>query len=136
MASQAADAGEVPVGAVVVLEGVILGCGFNRPIALHDPSSHAEIMALREAAKQVGNYRLLNATLYVTLEPCMMCIGAMVHARIQRLVFGACDPKTGAVQSVAQLLQLPHLNHKISVTSGVMAEQCGEILRQFFKSRR
>jgi tRNA(adenine34) deaminase len=136
LAQQAADTGEVPVGAVIVLNGQIIGRGFNQSIALHDPSSHAEIMALRDAAKNIANYRLIDSTLYVTLEPCMMCIGAIVHARIRRVVFGAYDPKTGAVASVAELFKAPYLNHQVEVSGGVLAGPCGEMLRTFFKSRR
>ncbi len=136
LAQCAAANAEVPVGAVVVLNNEIIGRGYNQPITLHDPSSHAEIMALRDAAKSVANYRLLDATLYVTLEPCMMCVGAMVHARIKRVVFGAYDPKTGAAESVAQLFQSTYLNHQVEVTGGVLADACGEMLRAFFKKRR
>lgn len=136
LAKQAQAVGEVPVGAVVVLNDQIIGEGYNRPIGLHDPSAHAEIMAMRAAAEKVGNYRLLGATLYVTLEPCMMCIGAMVHARIQRVVFGAHDPKTGAVESVATLFESPYLNHRVEVLGGLLAEECSVMLKDFFRARR
>ncbi len=137
LASEAASLGEVPVGAVVVNpEGVIVGRGYNQPIARHDPSAHAEIMALRDAALQTGNYRLPGHTLVVTLEPCVMCAGAMMHARIAQLVFGAHDPKTGACGSVVNLFAESRLNHHTKVTGGVMAENCGALLRSFFATRR
>ncbi|MFM1895550.1 MAG: hypothetical protein RLZZ385_624 [Pseudomonadota bacterium] len=128
--------GEVPVGAVVVADGELLGSGYNRPIAAHDPTAHAEIQALRAAALGRNNYRLPGATLYVTLEPCCMCVGAMLHARIARLVFGAREPKAGAVVSQLQLLQAGHFNHSIAYEEGVLAEQCGMILKKFFQQRR
>jgi tRNA(adenine34) deaminase len=136
LAGQAALAGEVPVGAIVVKDGVIVGRGYNAPILQHDPSAHAEIQAMRDAANTLGNYRLVGCTLYVTLEPCAMCSGAMQHARIARLVYGASDPKTGACGSVINLMAEPRLNHHTEVSSGVMAEQCGTVLSQFFASRR
>ncbi|HLD08811.1 MAG TPA: tRNA adenosine(34) deaminase TadA [Methylophilaceae bacterium] len=136
LASQAALAGEVPVGAIVVKDGVVIGRGFNAPIGLHDPSAHAEIQALRDAAKNLGNYRLVGCTLYVTIEPCAMCAGAIQHARIARLVYGARDPKTGACGSVVNLMAEPRLNHHTQISGGVMAEECGAILSQFFASRR
>lgn len=136
LAMQAASHQEVPVGAVVVKDGVIIGRGSNAPIALHDPSAHAEILALRDAAKNIGNYRLVDCTLYVTLEPCAMCAGAIQHARIARLVYGAADPKTGACGSVVDLMSEPKLNHHTQVTSGVLAEDCGHMLSNFFKARR
>lgn len=140
LAERGASEGEVPVGAVLVHHNgtadVSVGEAWNRPIAIQDPTAHAEILALRAAAIQLGNYRLLNSTLYVTLEPCAMCVGAMIQARIGRLVFGAFDPKAGAVQSVFQLLDSASLNHKISYNGGVMAEECAAILRQFFQVRR
>jgi tRNA(adenine34) deaminase len=136
LAQRAAQEGEVPVGAVVVRDGELLGEGWNRPIATHDPSAHAEIMALREAGKRAGNYRLPGATLYVTLEPCPMCCGAMVHARIARVVFGATDPKTGAAGSVFSLLQSPLHNHEVKVEGGMLADECGRELREFFQQRR
>lgn len=136
LAQRAAAEGEVPVGAVVVKDGVVIGEGWNRPIAAHDPTAHAEIQALRAAALHIGNYRLVDTTLYVTLEPCAMCAGAMVHARVRRVVYGAADPRTGAAGSVFNLLQAQHLNHQAEVTSGVLAEECGALLREFFQARR
>ena len=136
LASQARDQGEVPVGAIVVLEGAVIGEGFNQQISLADPSAHAEMQAMRKAARRLDNYRLANTTLYVTLEPCTMCAGAMVHARIKRLVYGAADPKTGATGSVFNLVQAEQLNHQLEVDSGVMAKECGELLRDFFRGRR
>ena len=136
LARRAGDEGEVPVGAVVVLNGQPVGEGWNRPIAAMDPTAHAEINALREAGRKVGAYRLPGATLYVTLEPCFMCAGAMVHARIERLVFGASDPKSGACGGVFDLLGQPYHNHKLTVTGGVLAEEAGALLRTFFRARR
>ena len=130
------EAGEVPVGAVVVLDGEIVGRGFNQPITARDPSAHAEIMALRDAGRRLGNYRLPGATLYVTLEPCAMCSGALMHARVERVVFGARDPKTGAVGSVVNLFAEERLNHHATVEGGVLAEECGAMLSAFFASRR
>ncbi len=136
LARQAQAAGEVPVGAVVVRNGKIIGEGWNQPIRAVDPSAHAEMVALRAAAAQLGNYRLLDTTLYVTLEPCAMCAGAMVHARIARVVCGAADPKAGAGGSVFNLLASDRLNHRAEITSGVLGEECGELLRRFFQARR
>lgn len=136
LAGQAALAGEVPVGAIVVKDGVIVGRGYNAPISQHDPSAHAEIQAMRDAANTLGNYRLVGCTLYVTLEPCAMCSGAMQHARIARLVYGASDPKTGACGSIINLMAEPRLNHHTEVSSGVMAAECGAVLSNFFASRR
>ncbi len=136
LARKAEAEGEVPVGALVVRDGAIIGRGWNHPIAVHDPTAHAEIIAMREAAQKLNNYRLTNTTLYVTLEPCAMCAGAMVHARVKRLVFGATDPRAGAAGSVFNLVQTAYLNHRLEVTGGVMAEECGEILKQFFVDRR
>lgn len=136
LADRAAEEGEVPVGAVVVKAGKIVGEGWNRPIVSNDPTAHAEIQALRQAAERIGNYRLIDTTLYVTLEPCAMCAGAMVHARIQRLVFSARDSKTGAAGSVMNLVQHPQLNHQVDITEGVLAEVSSEKLRQFFRNRR
>jgi tRNA(adenine34) deaminase len=136
LAGRAEAAGEVPVGAVLVHEGRVLGEGCNGPVAAHDPTAHAEIRALREAAVRVGNYRLPDTTLYVTLEPCSMCVGAMIHARIARLVFGAPDPKTGAAGGALDLVAHPSHNHRIRVTGGVLAEECAERLRAFFRERR
>ena len=132
----AAERREVPVGAVVVVEGRIVGRAGNRTIADCDPTAHAEIIALREAAKAVGNYRLLGATLYVTIEPCAMCTGAMVHARIARLVYGAEDPKGGAVRSCFSILDSPQLNHRVEVTSGILADEAAAVLKDFFAARR
>ena len=128
--------GEVPVGAVVVSDGAIIGRGYNQPIISHDPSAHAEIIAMREAAARIGNYRLTGCELYVTLEPCVMCAGAIMHARIARLVFGAADPKTGACGSVVNLFAEASLNHHATVVPGVMAAECGARLSAFFSQRR
>ena len=135
-AQRALEAGEVPVGAVVVCEGRIIGRGWNRNIAGSDPTAHAEIIALREAGATLGNHRLTGCDLFVTIEPCPMCAGALVHARIKRLVYGANDPKAGAVQSVMQVLNHPQLNHKLEVRSGVLAGRSAELLQTFFKNRR
>ena len=136
LASRAAAAGEVPVGAVVVRGDEIVGRGYNQPISGNDPSAHAEIMALRDAGRTLGNYRLLDCDLYVTLEPCVMCSGAIMHARIRRVVFGAGDPKTGACGSVVDLFADTKLNHHATVTGGVMAGEAVELLQSFFASRR
>ncbi len=136
LARQAAQAGEVPVGAVVVKDGRIVGRGYNQPISRHDPSAHAEMVALRDAARHIGNYRLVGCELYVTLEPCVMCIGAMFHARIARVVFGARDPKTGAAGSVFDLFAETRLNHHARTHGGVLAEECGKVLSDFFAMRR
>ena len=136
LARQAEAAGEVPVGAVVVKEGVIIGRGFNAPISRHDPSAHAEMLALREAAQHLGNYRLVGCELFVTLEPCVMCAGAIMHARIARLVYGACDYKTGACGGVLNIFAEPRLNHHAEVSGGVLAEECGLLLSNFFAARR
>jgi tRNA(adenine34) deaminase len=130
------EAGEVPVGAVLVVEGEIVGRGFNQPITSSDPTAHAEIMALRDAGRRLGNYRLPGGTLYVTLEPCVMCSGAIMHARVERIVFGARDPKTGAVGSVVNLFAEERLNHHATVEGGVLAEECGALLSAFFAARR
>lgn len=136
LARQAAALEEVPVGAVVERDGKIIGRGFNHPIGQHDPTAHAEIMALREAAASLGNYRLPGCTLYVTLEPCAMCVGAIIHARIARIVFGASDPKTGACGSVIDLFAETRLNHHTEVFGGILAEECGALLSSFFSARR
>lgn len=137
LAHQAQEVGEVPVGAVIVsADNQVLGTGYNQVIQRHDPTAHAEIIALRSAAESLSNYRLIQTTLYVTLEPCCMCAGAMVHARIQRLVFGASDPKTGAAGSVFNLLGGAPLNHRVEVTQGCQQDACALILRNFFKERR
>jgi len=136
LAAEAARCGEVPVGAVVVRDGEILGRGFNRPIGSADPTAHAEIIAMREAATKLGNYRLVGCELYVTLEPCAMCVGAMLHARVARVVFGARDPKTGACGSVVDLPAVERLNHHATFEGGVLAEECGALLKKFFAERR
>jgi tRNA(adenine34) deaminase len=137
--SQARNAwalGEVPVGALIVKEGQVIATGFNQPIGNHDPTAHAEIMALRAAATILGNYRLPGCEMYVTLEPCAMCAGAMMHARLARVVFGASDPKTGACGSVLNLFEQEKLNHHTELTAGVLAEECGTLLKEFFAERR
>ena len=136
LAGQAAALDEVPVGAVLVLDGRIVGEGYNAPISQSDPTAHAEIRALRAAAAACGNYRLPGSVLYVTLEPCPMCVGAILHARVARVVFGAPDPKTGAAGSVVDLFASERLNHHASVTGGILAEDCAALLRQFFAQRR
>jgi tRNA(adenine34) deaminase len=136
LARQAAEAGEVPVGAVVVRDGTIVGRGYNQPVGSHDPTAHAEILALRDAARQLGNYRLGECDLYVTLEPCAMCSGAIMHARIRRLVFGAADPKTGACGSVVDLFGHGKLNHHARVTAGLLAPESAALLQGFFAARR
>jgi len=132
----AAIAGEVPVGAVLVRDGKIISRGFNQPIANSDPSAHAEMMALRAAAQIESNYRLPGSTLYVTLEPCIMCAGAILHARVERVVFGAADPKTGAAGSVLNVFSEKQINHQTLVEGGIMGDECGQLLRNFFKERR
>ncbi len=136
LASEGAALGEVPVGAVVVKDGVIVGEGFNQPISSHDPTAHAEVVALRAAAQQIGNYRLVDCTLYVTLEPCLMCCGALVHARIGTVIFGADEPKAGSVHSQLSALALPHLNYRVASRGGVLAAECAVLLSDFFRSRR
>jgi tRNA(adenine34) deaminase len=131
-----AGAGEVPVGAVVVIDEAIAGAGFNQPIGSHDPTAHAEIVAIREAARRVGNYRLTGSTMYVTVEPCLMCVGAMIHARVGTLVFGALEPKSGAIESAVRAHESPGLNHAFEVVQGVLADECREIIQAFFKARR
>ena len=135
-AKLAAIAGEVPVGAILVRDGQIISRAFNKPISNHDPSAHAEMLALREAALSEENYRLPGTTLYVTLEPCAMCSGAMLHARVDRIVYGATDPKTGAAGSVLDIFSSKQINHQTHVQGGVMGDECGQILRDFFKERR
>ncbi len=135
-AAAAAEKGEVPVGAVVVGENWVMACGGNRTIADCDPSAHAEIVALRAAARQAGNHRLLGATVYVTVEPCAMCAGAMIQARIERLVYGCDDPKGGAASSCFALFDHPALNHRVEVTAGVLAQECAGVLQSFFAARR
>jgi tRNA(adenine34) deaminase len=136
LARRAEETGEVPVGAVIVIENEMIGEGWNQPISTSDPTAHAEIIALRQAAKQISNYRLLGATLYVTLEPCAMCAGAMLHSRIKRLVFGATDPRTGAAGSIVNLLTPGIFNHSLEYTGGLMSNECSEILKTFFQARR
>lgn len=136
LASEGAKTGEVPVGCVIVKDGEIIGAGFNHPVSAHDPTAHAEIGAMREAAAKLGNYRLVDTTLYVTLEPCAMCAGAMVHARVKRLVFGAGEPRTGAAGSLYDIPRDARLNHRLEVVRGVLAEESSAMLREFFRSRR
>lgn len=136
LAARAETEGEVPVGALVVRDEQLLGEGWNQPVALRDPTAHAEVLALRQAAQQVGDYRLGGATLYVTLEPCPMCAAAIAHARIARLVFGAWDPRQGAAGSAFNLVTAPELNHRVDAFGGVLSEECGAVLKRFFASRR
>ena len=136
LAGKAATEGEVPVGAVVVIDGKVVGRGWNRPIGSHDPTAHAEVVAIRDAAAAVGNYRLTGSTLYVTIEPCLMCVGAMVHARIDTVVFGAAEPKAGALESTQRAHEHPALNHRLAVVPGVLAAECGDLIRVFFAERR
>ena len=136
LAREAERAGEVPVGAVIVKDDAIVGEGWNRPISTNDPTAHAEIVALRNAARRLGTYRLLDTTLYVTLEPCPMCAGAMVHARVKRLVYAATDPRAGAAGTIFNVVQHPSLNHRVECEAGLMAEECGTLLRAFFQGRR
>ena len=135
-AAKAAALDEVPIGAVIVSEGAIIGAGFNQPISSHDPTAHAEVVALRAAAAAAGNYRLTGATMYVTVEPCLMCVGAMVHARIGLVVFGATEPKAGAIHSMTRAHELPGLNHRLDVQGGVCAGDSRELLQEFFRNRR
>jgi tRNA(adenine34) deaminase len=136
LASKAEAEGEVPVGAVIVLDGEIIGEGWNQPISGQDATAHAEIMALRQACEKQQNYRLPGADIYVTLEPCVMCAGALVHARIRRLIYATSEPKTGAAGSCVDIFSLPNLNHRVQSESGLLAEQSSELLRQFFRARR
>jgi tRNA(adenine34) deaminase len=136
LARAAEQAGEVPVGAVVVKDGVIVGEGWNRPISINDPTAHAEVVAMRAAAQKLQTYRLLDTTLYVTLEPCPMCAGAMVHARVKRLVYAATDPRAGAAGTIFNIVQHPSLNHRVECEAGLMGEECGTLLRGFFQGRR
>jgi tRNA(adenine34) deaminase len=136
LARKAAAINEVPVGAVLVNDGAIIGRGWNHPISAHDPTAHAEIITMREAAHTLRNYRLTDTTLYVTLEPCAMCAGAMVHARVRRLVYGASDHRAGAAGSIFNIVQTPDLNHRVEITSGVLTEQCSALLKGFFLQRR
>jgi len=129
-------AGEVPIGAVVVVNDEIIARAFNQPISAVDPTAHAEVLVLREAAKAIGNYRLLDATVYVTLEPCLMCVGALIHARVREVVYGAAEPKTGALVSTARLLEIPQLNHRFTVTGGVLETEARDLIQQFFREKR
>lgn len=135
-ARRARDAGEVPIGAIVALDGAIVGRGFNQPISSHDPTAHAEIVAIRDAAARVGNYRLSGAVLCVTIEPCLMCVGALIHARIATLVYGAAEPRSGAVASVVRGAELPGLNHRVEVIGSVREAECRELMQRFFRDRR
>ncbi len=135
-AARAREADEVPIGAVVALDGEVIGRGFNHPIGASDPTAHAEVAAIRDAARRAGNYRLTGATLCVTIEPCLMCVGALVHARIGTLVFGAAEPKSGAVVSTVRAGELPGLNHRFAVVSGVLEDECRELVQRFFRERR
>jgi tRNA(adenine34) deaminase len=135
-AHRASECGEVPIGAVIVVDGEVVARGFNRPLGNIDPTAHAEIVALREAAAAVGNYRLGGADVYVTLEPCLMCVGALVHARVRRVIYGAAEPKTGALGSTIDALAIPTLNHRFTVTAGVLEDDCRAIVQRFFRSRR
>ena len=136
LAKQAGEAGEVPVGAILILDGEIIGAGANQPIGNNDPTAHAEIQALRQAAQQQDNYRLPGSTLVVTVEPCTMCAGAIIHARVETLIFGVREPRAGAVCSSANVLNNPALNHKVEVIEGVLADECGDLMSSFFKARR
>jgi tRNA(adenine34) deaminase len=136
LADRAAEIGEVPIGAVLVVDDAVVGRGYNQPLGAHDPTAHAEIVAIRDAAAALGNYRLGGATLYVTVEPCLMCVGALVHARVETLVYGVAEPKTGAVESAQRALDHPSLNHRVRVVSGVLAADCRARLRRFFQERR
>ncbi|MGE0594627.1 MAG: tRNA adenosine(34) deaminase TadA [Vicinamibacterales bacterium] len=135
-ARRGGEAGEVPVGAVVVVGGAVVARAFNQPIRTSDPTAHAEIVAVREAGRRLGNYRLTDATLYVTVEPCLMCVGALVHARVQEVVFGAAEPKTGALVSTVRALDTPGLNHRFAVTAGVLEDACRDLVQAFFRQRR
>ena len=135
-AARARDAGEVPIGAVVAISGEVVGRGYNQPISSSDPTAHAEIMALRDAARRVGNYRLTGAILCATIEPCLMCVGALVHARVGTLVYGAAEPKSGAIASTVRAGELPGLNHRFEIVSGVLEEECREMVQAFFRVRR
>lgn len=136
LAEQAAEAGEVPVGALIVKDGAVIGEGFNQPISLCDPTGHAEIIAMRSAAANLENYRLSDCDLYVTIEPCTMCVGAMVHARIRKIIFGAPEPRAGALESQLRLMDENHYNHSIEWQGGILAEECGEIISSFFRRKR
>jgi len=135
-AARAQQRGEVPVGAVVVIDGRVVSCGFNQPISAHDPTAHAEIVAIRAAAASLGNYRLTGATLYVTIEPCLMCVGAMIHARIGLVVYGAAEPRAGALTSAVRAHETPGLNHRLAVIGGMLEDECRGALQDFFRQRR
>jgi len=135
-AERARESGEVPVGAVIVLDNAVIGSGFNQPISSVDPTAHAEIVALRMAARAVGNYRLTGATMYVTVEPCLMCVGALIHARIKEVVFGASEPRAGALVSALRAHETPTLNHRLVVSSGVLEDECRRAIQSFFEARR
>jgi tRNA(adenine34) deaminase len=135
-AHRASESGEVPIGAVIVVGDEVVARGFNRPLGNIDPTAHAEIVALREAAAAIGNYRLVDAVVYVTLEPCLMCVGALLHARVARVVYGAAEPKTGALGSTIDALAIPTLNHRFEVTAGILEEPCRDLVQRFFKNRR
>ena len=136
LAREAQERGEVPVGAVLVMDGEILGRGFNQPVSLNDPTAHAEIVALRHAGREIGNYRLPGSTMYVTIEPCQMCVGAMVHARVARVVYGTPEPKAGAIESAMRAHEHPSLNHRLDVTGRVREEECRDVIQAFFAERR
>jgi tRNA(adenine34) deaminase len=136
LAREARERGEVPVGAVLVMDGEILGRGFNQPVSLNDPTAHAEIVALRQAGQESGNYRLTGSTMYVTIEPCQMCVGAMIHARVARLVYGTPEPKAGAIESAMRAHEHPSLNHRLEVTGRVLEAECRDVIQSFFKGRR
>ena len=136
LADEARERGEVPVGAVLVIDGEILGRGFNQPVSRNDPTAHAEIVALREAGRQSGNYRLPGSTMYVTIEPCQMCVGAMVHARVARVVYGTPEPKAGAIESAMRAHEHPSLNHRLEAAGGVLETECRDMIQTFFKERR
>jgi tRNA(adenine34) deaminase len=136
LASEAEAAGEVPVGAVVVIGGEIVGRGFNKPISTHDATAHAEVVALRDAGQRIGNYRLAGAELYVTVEPCVMCVGALMHARIATLIYGTTEPRTGAIESTTRAGELPSFNHRFTVVSGILGAECRAVLQAFFRAKR
>ena len=136
LAREARERGEVPVGAVLVMDGEILGRGFNQPVSLNDPTAHAEIVALRQAGREIGNYRLPGSTMYVTIEPCQMCVGAMIHARIARVVYGTAEPKAGAIESAMRAHEHPALNHRMQATGGVLEAECRGMIQEFFRERR
>jgi tRNA(adenine34) deaminase len=136
LATSGGEHGEVPIGAVVVRDGAVIGEGFNQPIAAHDPTAHAEIVAIRDAARRVGNYRLTGSTMYVTIEPCQMCVGALVHARVARLVYGAREPKAGAIDSAMRAHEHPSLNHRLVAVGGVLEGECRSVIQEFFAGRR